>query len=272
MRVFMSFYILWLLVLVAYFLNYYMEKIAVEQSQQFAERIEQVGQTAVMVRLHNEMRRAGEYVEAHDFVHLAIAERLSKRKAVIRAGMVFFAHIMFGTFFYHWLEECTCSYGQTEIGNCTLKDACEVGERKSLASSFYMSMVTLTTVGFGDTAPGTKWGRIIGIPWMLSGVMSTAKFVEAIQSSFLEPKVDEDLSDERVSVELLQKLGHDQSGHLSRGDFVSFILVKHGIVDREILDHVHKLYETMDADHDGQVTVEEVARFHKAVTTGRESD
>jgi len=44
-------------------------------------------------------------------------------------------------------------------------------EFRTFFDAFYFSIVALTTVGFGDIAPITQWGRIITIIMILSGVV-----------------------------------------------------------------------------------------------------
>jgi len=40
----------------------------------------------------------------------------------------------------------------------------------ALLDSLYMTMITMTTIGYGDFAPSTKVGKIIGAPWQMAVV------------------------------------------------------------------------------------------------------
>ena len=42
-----------------------------------------------------------------------------------------------------------------------------------------MSVVTLTTVGFGDVTPSTATGTALGLVWMLLGVSAMGNFAGA---------------------------------------------------------------------------------------------
>merc|ERR1740123_1527136 len=47
---------------------------------------------------------------------------------------------------------------------------CAENHVKSWSDAFYMSSITMTTVGFGDMVPMTNYGTVFCIVWMLVGV------------------------------------------------------------------------------------------------------
>ncbi len=52
-----------------------------------------------------------------------------------------------------------------------------------LGSSFWWAAVTMTTVGYGDKAPVTLGGRIIGFIWMFAAIILISSFTAAIATS-----------------------------------------------------------------------------------------
>ena len=54
---------------------------------------------------------------------------------------------------------------------------------EGLGNGFWWSAVTMTTVGYGDKAPATLAGRIVGIVWMFASVITISGFTAAIASS-----------------------------------------------------------------------------------------
>jgi ABC-type amino acid transport substrate-binding protein len=54
---------------------------------------------------------------------------------------------------------------------------------KGLGSGFWWAGVTMTTVGYGDKAPLTAGGRILGMVWMFASVISISAFTAGIASS-----------------------------------------------------------------------------------------
>ncbi|HDZ36875.1 MAG TPA: transporter substrate-binding domain-containing protein [Marinobacter sp.] len=54
---------------------------------------------------------------------------------------------------------------------------------QGIGSSFWWAAVTMTTVGYGDKAPVSLPGRLIGVVWMFAGLIMVASFTAAITSS-----------------------------------------------------------------------------------------
>lgn len=54
---------------------------------------------------------------------------------------------------------------------------------QGLGSSFWWAAVTMTTVGYGDKAPATLGGRLIGLVWMFAGLIMVSTFTAAVASA-----------------------------------------------------------------------------------------
>ncbi|MBK1873343.1 transporter substrate-binding domain-containing protein [Marinobacter sp. 1-3A] len=54
---------------------------------------------------------------------------------------------------------------------------------EGIGASFWWAAVTMTTVGYGDKAPVSLAGRLIGLVWMFAGLIMVASFTAAITSS-----------------------------------------------------------------------------------------
>jgi len=52
-----------------------------------------------------------------------------------------------------------------------------------IGSGFWWSAVTMTTVGYGDKAPRTIAGRIVGLIWMFAAIIIISSFTAAITSA-----------------------------------------------------------------------------------------
>lgn len=57
------------------------------------------------------------------------------------------------------------------------------GPGKGLLAGFWWAAVTMTTVGYGDKAPATVGGRLVGLVWMFTSIIVISGFTAAIASS-----------------------------------------------------------------------------------------
>ena len=99
---------------------------------------------------------------------------------------------------------------------------------RGIGAGFWWSAVTMTTVGYGDKAPVTFWGRIIGFIWMFSGIIIISGFTAAITSALtvdrLTTKIHgpEDL--DNISVATVR--GSSSASYLNNREIV-FLKVNH---------------------------------------------
>jgi ABC-type amino acid transport substrate-binding protein len=61
---------------------------------------------------------------------------------------------------------------------------------EGIGSSFWWAAVTMTTVGYGDKAPITLAGRVVGLIWMFAGLIIVSSFTAAITTSLTVSQLD----------------------------------------------------------------------------------
>ena len=65
---------------------------------------------------------------------------------------------------------------------------------RGLWDGLWWSAVTLTTVGYGDKAPKTRWGKIAALGLMLSGLLFISGLTASIASSLTVNRLTDDIS------------------------------------------------------------------------------
>ena len=63
-----------------------------------------------------------------------------------------------------------------------------------IGSGLWWSAVTMTTVGYGDKAPTTLWGRVIALVWMFAGLIAISSFTAAITTTLTVNELDASVS------------------------------------------------------------------------------
>ncbi|MFQ6677619.1 MAG: potassium channel family protein [Fidelibacterota bacterium] len=76
----------------------------------------------------------------------------------------------------------------------------ETGSITENENPFWWSIVTMTTVGYGDYSPTTPQGRIFAVLIMFAGISLTAMFTAIISSIFVAKRIREEKGLEKVNV------------------------------------------------------------------------
>merc|ERR1719281_1436575 len=92
------------------------------------------------------------------------------------------------------------------------------GEGKTIGQGIYMSIMTLTTVGFGAFTPVTQGGMVFGAFWMLFGVAALGGAVASFTAwtVALKKQDDEELPDLKAAEEMLRKECADKRGRVDK--------------------------------------------------------
>ncbi len=116
-----------------------------------------------------------------------------------------------------------------------------------LGAGFWWSAVTMTTVGYGDKAPVTFWGRLIALIWMFMAIIIISGFTAAIASALTVNRLQSRITGEddlrRVRVATVEGstsqvyLQHNNIGSHSFGDIQTALrAVARGNVDALVYD------------------------------------
>lgn len=192
---------------------------------------------------------------------------------VFATGFVFLQVLLFGMIFFRLYENCTCSYGVGQVKGCdsTTLETCIAtgGYVKTWADCFYMSSITLVTIGFGDFQPRTRLGRVVGIFWMLVGVVATGSFLSALAGWLFESDKKHIYTQSDaiagITEQSFKKIDRDKDGFLSRGEFLAFTLHRYGLVSDELIEEIWKQYDRLDVQGNNKVTLDVIQQRQDSV-------
>eukprot|EP00746_Dinoflagellata_sp_MGD_P036337 gnl/MRDRNA2_/MRDRNA2_187164_c0_seq1.p1 gnl/MRDRNA2_/MRDRNA2_187164_c0~~gnl/MRDRNA2_/MRDRNA2_187164_c0_seq1.p1 ORF type:complete len:372 (-),score=63.03 gnl/MRDRNA2_/MRDRNA2_187164_c0_seq1:5-1120(-) len=254
MRMFMAFYVLFGVAFVANVLNDVFEHMVTQRSHSLARKF------------HAMSERVKKRKEAQ-FSELNLQQvRMEVPWSRLSSAFVIFSFILLAaTAFYATYEDCSCSYGVSAIANCTEEDyegqdMCYNGEapgkQKTWAEAFYMSAITVTTVGFGDYTPVSEWGRIFGVILMFVGVTASVDLMTQI-SRCLFVAVHH-MRVEQMSLPLFQAIDKDGSGELDRSEFLIFMAIKENLLTSEQFERINDIFESLDRNNSGTLSYDEI--------------
>jgi potassium channel subfamily K len=241
MKLFMAFYVMVSILLIAGFFSDSVNSLLQGESKSFMKNLKKAGDKADGV---NEPAR-----HIFDKAQQTVMPLLT-------SGLLFAFFVAAGTIFFATKESCSCSYGATQIKGC-VEDRCEAtgGAIKGWIDSFYMSVITLTTVGFGDHSPKSVIGRIFGCFWMAFGVGTFANFVTEFSKAFLKASRKGRMMS---SQDVFKLIDTDDSGFLVLHEFREFALLKWGLVEPEQMSGIDALFSQIDKSGDGHISMEEL--------------
>jgi potassium channel subfamily K len=246
-KMFMAFYVLITLLLIAN---------VITEAMGYLIEYEKTKMRKLMRRMEKRVR-----ADIHDDEEAR--HKFSAMNDFLSALLLFVAFVAFGTAFFSLYESCTCSFGETFVEGCEEGSKCEEtgGYTTSLVDGFYMSVITLTTVGFGDHSPKTPLGRVFGIIWMLLGVAATGSLITAATGSIWSSKRVETIAN--LSKDLFDEMDTDGNGGINQDEFRSYLLVKFGLVQIEDLHAIDSLFTVIDkcGNNDGVVQWDEVQTY-----------
>lgn len=261
-KVFTAVYILCCLVLLGYVVNLFAQEMAKLQSNFIRKRLRHMEATLFRERVPQNV--AGE-----DMAKLedSMREKYGHLNKLVAATVTALVFIVVGTIFFATYEACSCSFGRSRVTGCSHAnyEVCKTtgGYLQTWGTAFYMSVVTLTTVGFGDHTPKSMLGRGLGIVWMFCGVASIANWVAQLSVYFLQDHLTRtERLQEAVTEDNFKEIDADGDGKMSLSEYRAYVLVKHGLISQRDLDIIDEHFASLDKERTGCVTLDVVKKMH----------
>jgi hypothetical protein len=132
------------------------------------------------------------------------------------------------------------------------------GEDKTVVEAFYMSVITLLTIGFGAYHPVTQVGKAVGTLWMLIGVVIMGSAICGAAEWMMKQQAK--IKSQSRALKLFKEFDQDGSGTVDKSEFLAFEMVRNGLAKKTANDAVAKFAE-LDKDVSGTLTFEEFEAY-----------
>lgn len=167
--------------------------------------------------------------------------------------------ILIGTMFYGYQKQLTDQF-----------------KGSAFVHSFYFSVITLCTVGFGDIVPKTQYEKVFDIFFMLIGIPTFANAISALSSLVWEQGDEETMESLKLFHELdssnmLSLLefedelvnygcGAQDDDKIDRFEYLAYILIRNGILKMSMLQDIMKSFDHIDNDHSGFIELSDLPK------------
>ncbi|XP_021735296.1 two-pore potassium channel 3-like [Chenopodium quinoa] len=144
------------------------------------------------------------------------------------------------------------------IGTITV----HVFEKLNWVDSFYLSVTSVTTVGYGDHAFKTVGGRCFAIIWLLASTLAVAKAFLYLTEYRLEKRnrrMAKDVLKKRMTLGDLMEADIDHDGSISKAEYVIFKLKEMGKITDSDVEEICKEFNALDYTHSRRIAITDLA-------------
>eukprot|EP00928_Gymnodinium_smaydae_P013714 TRINITY_DN14982_c0_g1_i1.p1 TRINITY_DN14982_c0_g1~~TRINITY_DN14982_c0_g1_i1.p1 ORF type:complete len:336 (-),score=75.61 TRINITY_DN14982_c0_g1_i1:52-1059(-) len=134
------------------------------------------------------------------------------------------------------------------------------GEGKTLFQAIYMSIITLSTVGFGWFTPVTEAGKVFAAFWMLFGSASLVALVGAFTECMEQRKALERYCPKAL-VQESEKKARMLGDRTDLAGFLKFSLLSSSSITEEEIVEIEKAFKELRPDSKGTVSTAEATRW-----------
>jgi len=135
-------------------------------------------------------------------------------------------------------------------------------EDMQFVNALYMSLVTVSTVGYGDYSPQSEVGRIVAVVGILFSVLFLARAVGSVfdvQAGWKQKQQRERRLMRRITLRDLKKFANGD-GKLDKSEFILCKLKAQGYFKKADMQRCAEIFDTMDRDKSGYVDKYDIIR------------
>ena len=140
-----------------------------------------------------------------------------------------------------------------------------INHNKTFIDALYFSVITATTVGYGDEKPETKREQLFTAITMIFGIGSLVYASRGIQSLFYDNDTHIDIENvaplHLSTLQQFEDFDKDKTGKVSKFEYLSCMLLSLKMIDETELDSIMNVFDKMDKKQDGKLTLDEIAEY-----------
>lgn len=138
-------------------------------------------------------------------------------------------------------------------------------ERLDLLDAFYLSVMSVTTVGYGDRAFKSMSGRIFASVWLLVSTLAVARaflYLAELRVDKRHRMMAQWVLGQDMTVAQFLAADIDNNGFVTKSEFVVYKLKQMGkVTDKDILQ-ICRQFERLDAGNCGKITLADLMESH----------
>lgn len=138
-------------------------------------------------------------------------------------------------------------------------------ERLGWLDSFYLSVMSVTTVGYGDRAFKTLHGRIFAAIWLLVSTLAVARaflFLAEARVDKRHRKMANWVLGQDMTVAEFLAADIDNNGFVSKSEYVIYKLKEMGKVSEKDIMQVSEKFDRLDTGNCGKITLADLMESH----------
>lgn len=136
--------------------------------------------------------------------------------------------------------------------------------------SFYLSCMSVTTVGYGDHAFKTMAGRLFASVWLLVSTLAVARSFLYLAEARIDKRhrlIAKLVLEKEMTIGDLLAADFDNDGCVSKSDFVVYKLKQMGKILEKDISEVCKQFSRLDTDNSGKISLSCLLNLHEASAT-----
>lgn len=138
-------------------------------------------------------------------------------------------------------------------------------ERLGWLDSFYLSVMSVTTVGYGDHAFKTMHGRIFAAIWLLVSTLAVARAFLYLAEARVDKRhrrMAKWILGQDMTVSEFLAADIDNNGFVSKSEYVIYKLKEMGKVSEKDIMQVSEKFDRLDAGNCGKITLADLMENH----------